>query len=74
FPNVVRCIDGTHIPIIAPNENEADFVNRKSIHSINVQIICDASHIITSVEAKLPGSVHDSRIYRESTLSNRLER
>ncbi|XP_023815212.1 putative nuclease HARBI1 [Oryzias latipes] len=76
FPNVVGCIDGTHIPIIAPTENEADYVNRKSIHSINVQVnrvTCDAAHIITNVEAKWPGSVHDSRIFRESTLSNRLE-
>nr|XP_020463569.1 putative nuclease HARBI1 [Monopterus albus] len=73
FPNVVGCIDGTHIPINAPSENEGDYVNRRSIHSINVQIICDASHIITNVEAKWPGSVHDSRIYRESTLSNRLQ-
>ncbi|KAK3513690.1 hypothetical protein QTP70_028774 [Hemibagrus guttatus] len=38
FPNVVGCINGTHIPIIAPSENEADFVNRRSIHSINVQV------------------------------------
>nr|XP_005159262.1 putative nuclease HARBI1 [Danio rerio] len=73
FPNVVGCIDGSHIPIIAPTENESDYVNRKSIHSINVQIICDAAHIITNVEAKWPGSVHDSRIYRECTLSNRLQ-
>ncbi|XP_067249432.1 putative nuclease HARBI1 [Chanodichthys erythropterus] len=73
FPNVVGCTDDTHVPIIAPSENEADYVNRKSFHSINVQIICDAAHIITNVEAKWPGSVHDSRIYRESTLSNRLE-
>ncbi|XP_040900533.1 putative nuclease HARBI1 [Toxotes jaculatrix] len=74
FPNVIGCIDGTHIPITAPSENEGDYVNRKSFHSINVQIICDAAHIITNVEAKWPGSVHDSRIYRESTISNRLER
>ncbi|KAK2821361.1 hypothetical protein Q7C36_020704 [Tachysurus vachellii] len=74
LPNVVGCIDCTHIPIIAPSENEADYVNRRSIHSINVQIICDAAHIITNVEAKWPGSVHDSRMYRASTLSNRLER
>ncbi|XP_056598382.1 putative nuclease HARBI1 [Triplophysa dalaica] len=72
FPNVIGCLDGTHIPIIAPSQNEADYVNRKSIHSINVQIICDAAHIITNVEAKWPGSVHDSRIYRESSLSNRM--
>nr|XP_020451906.1 putative nuclease HARBI1 [Monopterus albus] len=50
-----------------------DYVNKRSIHSINVQIICDAAHIITNVEAKWPGSVHDSQIYRESTLSNRLQ-
>ncbi|KAM7423433.1 hypothetical protein PAMA_011138 [Pampus argenteus] len=73
FPNVIGCIDGTHIPITAPSHNEADYVNRKSIHSINVQIICDAAHIISNVEAKWPGSVHDSRIYRESNLSARLQ-
>ncbi|XP_062327791.1 putative nuclease HARBI1 [Osmerus eperlanus] len=72
FPNVIGCIDGTHIPIIAPSINEGDYVNRKSFHSINVQIICDAAHLISNVEAKWPGSVHDSRIYRESTLSNRV--
>ncbi|KAJ8289448.1 hypothetical protein GJAV_G00001420 [Gymnothorax javanicus] len=32
-----RAIDGTHIPIAAPSVNEADYVNRKRIHSINVQ-------------------------------------
>ncbi|KAK0150843.1 putative nuclease HARBI1 [Merluccius polli] len=37
FPSVIGCIDGTHIPITAPSHNEADYVNRKSIHSINVQ-------------------------------------
>ncbi|XP_030267133.1 putative nuclease HARBI1 isoform X2 [Sparus aurata] len=63
----------TH-PITAPSHNEADYVNRKSIHSINVQIVCDAAYIISNVEAKWSGSVHDSRIYRESNLSNRLQR
>ncbi|XP_029899991.1 putative nuclease HARBI1 [Myripristis murdjan] len=73
FPNVIGCIDGTHIPITAPSHNEAEYVNRKSIHSINVQITCDAAHVITSVEAKWPGSVPDSKIYRESNLSDRLQ-
>ncbi|XP_026012830.1 putative nuclease HARBI1 [Astatotilapia calliptera] len=71
FPGVIGCIDGTHIPIIAPSANEGDYVNRKSVHSINVQIICDAANIITNVEAKWPGSVHDSRIFRECTLSTK---
>ncbi|XP_034530090.1 putative nuclease HARBI1 [Notolabrus celidotus] len=74
FPSVIGCIDGTQIPITAPSHHEADYVNRKSIHSINVQIICDAAYIISNVEAKWPGSVHDSRMHHESNLSNRLQR
>ena len=41
FPCVIGCVDSTHIKIIAPSENEPDFVNRKRVHSINVQGICD---------------------------------
>lgn len=40
FPNVIGCIDGTQIPIKAPSANEGDYVNRKSFHSINVQVCC----------------------------------
>ena len=38
FPNVVGAVDGTFIQIIAPKENEPDFLNRKGFHSINVQV------------------------------------
>ena len=41
FPNVVGCIDGTHIRITGPSIDEPAFVNRKGFHSINVQAICD---------------------------------
>ncbi|KAL3992082.1 olfactory receptor [Sarotherodon galilaeus] len=38
FPNVIGAIDCTHIAIKAPpGPNEGDFVNRKGVHSINVQ-------------------------------------
>ncbi|XP_058617592.1 putative nuclease HARBI1 [Onychostoma macrolepis] len=69
FPNVIGAIDCTHIHIKAPpGPNEGDFVNRKGVHSINVQMVCDSMHHITNVEAKWPGSVHDSRNFRESHL------
>ncbi|XP_053366807.1 putative nuclease HARBI1 [Clarias gariepinus] len=75
FPNVIGAIDCTHIPIKAPpGPNEGDFVNRKGVHSINVQMVCDSLCHITNVEAKWPGSVHDSRIFRESQLFQRFER
>ena len=39
-----------------------------------MKIICDAANMINNVEAKWPGSVHDSRVFRESTLSDRFAR
>ena len=41
FPCVIGCVDGSHVRIIAPSENECNFVNRKGYHSINIQGICD---------------------------------
>ncbi|MBN3307748.1 HARB1 nuclease, partial [Amia calva] len=76
FPNMIGCLDGTHIPIkAAPGPNEADFVNRKSFHSTLycTYIISDAQQLITNVEATWPGSVHDSHIFRESTLYQRFQ-
>lgn len=34
FPGVIGAIDRTHISITPPGENEVDYVNRKSFHSI----------------------------------------
>ena len=41
FTNVVGCINGTDMPIQAPGDDEASFVNRKGFYSIIVQGICD---------------------------------
>ena len=39
MPNVIGAIDGTQIPIISPGgDGEPDFVNRKGIHSLNIQV------------------------------------
>ncbi|XP_071387553.1 putative nuclease HARBI1 [Centroberyx affinis] len=73
FPNIIGALDCTHVRINHPSgPHEADFINRKSLHSINVQMICDAECVITNVEAKWPGSVHDSKIFRASSLSQQL--
>ncbi|GFN84833.1 low quality protein: putative nuclease harbi1 [Plakobranchus ocellatus] len=50
FPNVFGCIDGTHIKIVAPPGNDEDmYVNRKNVHSINVQIVCDVGCVFGTV-------------------------
>ncbi|XP_052791682.1 putative nuclease HARBI1 [Mya arenaria] len=73
FPNVIGLVDGTHIRINAPHQYEEDYVNRKGYHSINVQMVCDAGFRIQNVVVKWPGSVHDARIFRQSSLCLDLE-
>ncbi|KAK0153215.1 putative nuclease HARBI1 [Merluccius polli] len=64
MPGVVGAIDGTHIQIIAPSKDEDVFINRKKVHSINTQIVFDATFNILDVVAKWPaGSTHDPRIF-----------
>ena len=43
FPNVLGAVDGSLIPIIAPNNNEPEYVCRKGFHAINIQVVADAS-------------------------------
>ncbi|VDI63581.1 Hypothetical predicted protein [Mytilus galloprovincialis] len=42
FPGVIGCIDGTHVRIQCPSENEPAFINRNGFPSINVQAVCDS--------------------------------
>ncbi|XP_056007878.1 putative nuclease HARBI1 [Ostrea edulis] len=73
FPGVVVCTDGTIIKIQAPKENEADYICRKGYYALNIQMTCDPRYQIIDLVAKWPGSVHDSRIFRESALCTYLE-
>lgn len=41
FPCTIGCINGTHVRMKSPSQNEPDYVNRKGFHSINVQAICN---------------------------------
>ncbi|KAJ1203681.1 hypothetical protein NDU88_007465, partial [Pleurodeles waltl] len=45
---------------------------RKYQHSMNMQVICNASYIITDLVARYPGSTHDSYIFRHSGIHTRL--
>ena len=74
FPNVIGAIDCTHVAIKAPTANEEAFVNRKGVHTVNVQAVCNADMQLLDVVAKWPGSSHDSFIWRSSGLHNMFER
>ena len=68
FPSTIACVDGLHVPIVAPSNDENSFVNRKGWHSINVEGVNDADNVFVDIVAKWPGSTHDSFIFRTSNL------
>lgn len=73
FPSVIGAIDCTHVRIICPNkENAMAFVYRKQFYSINVQVVCDSDAFITNIVARWPGSTHDSRIFENSNIAEKL--
>ena len=63
FPQMIACVDGTHIPIKQLSENSHDYFSYKMSYSINCQTICDAYGQFTNAEIRWPGSVHDARIF-----------
>ncbi|XP_068712793.1 putative nuclease HARBI1 [Montipora foliosa] len=69
FPRIIGVINGTHIRIKPPVKQPEAYVNRKKFHSFNTQLVCDDNMIFRDVLVGWPGSVHDSRILRNSSLS-----
>jgi len=72
IPQVIGCIDGTHIPIKRPSDNPQDYFCYKMKYSLNIQAICDEKGYFTDVEIKWPGSVHDARVYANSSINKAL--
>ncbi|XP_064629296.1 putative nuclease HARBI1 [Lineus longissimus] len=75
FPCIAGLIDGSHVEVIGPHRpaNEAAFVNRGGWHSINTQIVCGPDLKIFDLDARWPGSSHDSFILQNSHVWDRFE-
>lgn len=71
FPNVAGIVDGSLIKIDAPNENESAYVDRHGKHSINAMFVCGPNLEFYYVSARWPGSVHDARVLRNSSLARK---
>lgn len=68
FPRIIGVIDGTHVSIIRPTVNEAAYINRKSVHSINVMYVCGSNMQIYNCVARFPGGCHDAFVLHSSNL------
>ncbi|XP_016388851.1 putative nuclease HARBI1 [Sinocyclocheilus rhinocerous] len=68
FPQCAGAIDGSHIPITPPFEDAKDYFNRKGSYSIILQAVIDHNSLFTNINVRWPGSVHDARVLRNSTL------
>ncbi|KAJ8968013.1 hypothetical protein NQ317_014266, partial [Molorchus minor] len=55
FPNVIGCIDGSHIPIARPKEKSDSYINRKGYHSVILQGICNEKCEFIDVSCGWPG-------------------
>lgn len=68
FYGTILAIDGTHIPIEAPRQNPARYINRKGFHSISFQTTVDADYIIRDVYGGFPGCCHDAYLLNNSRI------
>ena len=67
--NVVGAIDGTHIPILIPEDDHMDFLNRKSYHSLVFQAIAIGTNLkFIDLYGGWAGSVHDAQVFQNSSI------
>ena len=75
LPQVVGCLDSTHCKIRCPDvESKADYFNRKQVYSINTQAVVGERLRFLDVATGFPGSTHDARVLRSTSLFGRAER
>uniref|UniRef100_A0A8C8SK72 DDE Tnp4 domain-containing protein n=1 Tax=Pelusios castaneus TaxID=367368 RepID=A0A8C8SK72_9SAUR len=73
FPNCGGALDGTHIPILAPDHLAREYINQKGYFSMVLQALVDHRGRFTDINAGWSGKVHDARIFRNSGLFRRLQ-
>ena len=73
----INCADYTgkpgHVPILAPDYCQCDYLDRNHNHSVNVMAICDAIKRFIYCFAGDPGSVHDQRVFSNCAAGQAVE-
>lgn len=71
FQRCVGAIDGTHIRIKCPVRKHDVYYNYKHFYSMQAQVVVSSKYYFTDVFVGYAGSVHDTRVFRNSPLYNR---
>uniref|UniRef100_A0A3B4B7I9 Putative nuclease HARBI1 n=1 Tax=Periophthalmus magnuspinnatus TaxID=409849 RepID=A0A3B4B7I9_9GOBI len=50
FPGVIGVLDFVQVAIKAPNSEDQSYVNKKGLHSVGVQLVCDSRGLLLSAE------------------------
>lgn len=75
FPGAFAIVDGSLIALAGLlNEIEHSFVSRKGFHALNTQFVVDVNMRFLGVNARYPGSTHDSLIWRASLVNSFLRK
>ncbi|KAL4302428.1 hypothetical protein GQ457_10G020700 [Hibiscus cannabinus] len=73
FKDCIGAIDGTEVSARAPASKHIPFRNRKQNLSQNVLVACSHDMLFTFVCAGWEGTAHDTRVFVNAILSNRVE-
>uniref|UniRef100_A0A8C3IDJ1 DDE Tnp4 domain-containing protein n=1 Tax=Chrysemys picta bellii TaxID=8478 RepID=A0A8C3IDJ1_CHRPI len=73
FPNCGGAIDRMHIPILGPDHLGSQYINRKGYFLMVLQALVDHKGCFTNINMGWPGKVHNTCIFRNSGLCERLQ-
>ena len=59
-------------PLLSYHQAER-YRNRKNVYALNIQVICDGNLVICDIVARWWGSVHDARIFDNSSVKLRFD-
>ncbi|KAI9084569.1 hypothetical protein K1719_033557 [Acacia pycnantha] len=59
FQRCIGAIDGSHISVIPPTNDQIHFIGRKGYPTHNVMLVCNFDMIFTFVVVGWPGTTHD---------------
>lgn len=73
IPQAFGAIDGTHIEIVAPEDQPFDYFDRQHRYSVIMQGVVGENLMLLNTSIGYPGSMHDARVLRYSELYREIE-